>query len=258
LNQIVISDLPAWKMNTMDLQDKGLQEAIAERHSVRRYLDKPLDADVKAKLEAAVQDANSKGGLHIQLVCGDAAVFGGALKLMRICNEAPAYFALIGPDSAQLDEQCGYWGERLVLYAQQLGLNTCWVGMGRKGKSHATLATGERFVIVIACGYGAEAGKPHKSKPLSEVCEVINVDKVANDVSEHVMSGTYPQWFHNAMQTVLLAPTAMNQQKFMFTLDAATGLARADAPKGAYTQVDLGIAECHFDIGAGFERSRLI
>jgi hypothetical protein len=39
------------------------------------------------------------------------------------------YIALIGKKSSSLEEQAGYYGEQLVLTAQQLGLNTCWVAM---------------------------------------------------------------------------------------------------------------------------------
>jgi hypothetical protein len=36
---------------------------------------------------------------------------------------------LIRKKSDDLDEKVGYWGEQLVLLAQTLGLNTCWVGL---------------------------------------------------------------------------------------------------------------------------------
>ncbi len=36
---------------------------------------------------------------------------------------------MIGKKGPTLEESCGYYGERLVLLAQQLGLNTCWVAM---------------------------------------------------------------------------------------------------------------------------------
>ena len=47
----------------------------------------------------------------------------------------------------------------------------------------------------------------------------------------------------------LLAPTAMNQQKFTFTLQGGNRAAKAGT--GFYTKVDLGIAKYHFEIGAG-------
>ena len=46
----------------------------------------------------------------------------------------------------------------------------------------------------------------------------------------------------------MLVPTAMNQQKFHFTLDK--NIATAKAGLGFYTKLDLGIVKCHFEIGA--------
>ena len=39
------------------------------------------------------------------------------------------YIALIGRKNNDLDEKIGYYGERLALVAQTLGLNTCWVAL---------------------------------------------------------------------------------------------------------------------------------
>ena len=45
----------------------------------------------------------------------------------RIQN-AKSYIAMIGnKDDKSVDEKIGYYGEKLVLKAQEIGLNTCWV-----------------------------------------------------------------------------------------------------------------------------------
>ena len=65
-----------------------------------------------------------------------------------------------------LDEKCGYWGEKIALYVQTLGMNTCWVAMTySKRKAHFTIEAGEKLCLVIAVGYGLTQGIPHKSKP---------------------------------------------------------------------------------------------
>ena len=58
-----------------------------------------------------------------------------------------------------------------------------------------------------------------------------------------------PDWFRAGAEAALLAPTAMNQQKFLFVLDGNKVSAKAGF--GFYTKIDLGIAKCHFEIGAG-------
>ena len=51
------------------------------------------------------------------------------------------------------------------------------------------------------------------------------------------------------MEAALLAPTAMNQQKFVFTLNGNQVSAKAGL--GFYSKIDLGIVKYHFEIGAG-------
>ena len=68
--------------------------------------------------------------------------------------------------------------------------------------------------------------------------------------------GTAPEWFARGVELALLAPTAMNQQKFRFELldgDADAGKPRVKATTGlgSYAAIDLGIAKLHFELGAG-------
>ena len=146
------------------------------------------------------------------------------------------YIALVGKKSDQLSEQCGYYGEKLVLFAQTLGLRTCWVGASyRKRKAAFQLEDSEKCCLVIAIGYGAEDGVPHHSKSLESVIRI---------------KDEMPHWFEKGVQAALLAPTAVNQQKFLFTL-VNDHTVRAGAGWGLYTEVDLGIVKYHFELAAG-------
>lgn len=136
--------------------------------------------------------------------------------------------------SPRRDETLGYYGEKLVLKAQELGLNTCWVAMTH-GKSKADVRKGEKQVCLISLGYGVTQGVAHKNKPLQEVC---------NDTTN------MPVWFLNGMEAALLAPTAMNQQKFFFELLPDSKI-NATCGKGFYTKLDFGIVKYHFEMGAG-------
>jgi len=88
--------------------------------------------------------------------------------------------------------------------------------------------------MVLTIGYGETEGVPHKGKQVEELC-------VCND--------EMPDWFHRGVEAASLAPTAMNQQKFRFTLQG--NVVSATAGSGFYTKTDMGIAKCHFEIGAG-------
>lgn len=216
-------------------------EAIQARHSVRQYLNKPLKPDELAQLRAEVDACNRESGLHIQLVINEARAFEGAMARYGKFSGVQNYFALVGRAGPDLQEKCGYWGERLVLRAQAMGLNTCWVALTfTKVKSAYKLDDGEKLAAVIALGHGATQGVPHKSKPIEEVAKV---------------EGPMPDWFRAGMEAVLLAPTAVNQQKFLFTLEE-DGRVSAQPGHAFYVKMDLGIAKYHFEVGAGKETFR--
>lgn len=213
----------------------NLTEAMKERHSVRQYTDRPLSVEAISALRDEIDACNQEGGLHIQLVIDEPKAFDCFMAHYGKFSGVKNYIAMIGKKDSALDEKCGYYGERLVLKAQQLGLNTCWVAMTySKVKTAFSVGKGEKLCVVISMGYGKTQGISHKSKTVSEVSKAW---------------GPIPDWFKSGVEAALLAPTAMNQQKFTFTLDG--GKVSAKAGKGFYSKIDLGIAKYHFEIGAG-------
>lgn len=215
----------------------NLMEAINARHSVRQYKNKPLDAELILALQKEIESCNAESDLHIQLVTNEPKAFSGFMAHYGKFNGVTNYIAMIGKKGADLEEKCGYYGERLVLRAQQLGLNTCWVAMTyTKVKSAFSVEKGEKLCIVISLGFGETQGTAHKSKSFEEVVTA---------------QGKIPDWFRNGVEAALLAPTAMNQQKFKFILDGNKVSAKAGF--GFYTKIDLGIAKYHFEIGSNKE-----
>lgn len=214
-------------------------QAILERHSVRQYVDKPISDDIKVKLTKYVAQQNDESGLHIQAVFDEPRAFNSSSFMADYGSfkNVTNYIALVGKKTADLDEKCGYYGEKIVLFAQMLGLNTCWVGMSySKSKARFDIEKDKKLCLVIALGYGKNQGKPHKSK---------TYDAVAKS------SVPAPDWFKNGIRAALLAPTAINQQKFKFYYDGKCVDAKAGI--GFFSKVDLGIAKAHFEIGAGKE-----
>lgn len=213
----------------------NLMEAMEARHSVRQYTEKPLGEEVLSALQSEIAACNQESGLHIQLVTNEPKAFDGFMAHYGKFSGVTDYIAMIGKKGADLDEKCGYYGERLVLKAQQLGLNTCWVAMTySKIKTAFSVSQGEKLCVVIALGYGKTQGTAHKSKSIEEVSRA---------------EGQVPDWFRQGVEAALLAPTAMNQQKFLFTLEGDQVSAKAG--RGFYSKVDLGIVKYHFEIGAG-------
>ena len=211
-----------------------IREAVRARHSVRSYTARPIDGAVLKALEDEIKACNAESGLSIRLFLNDPDAIKG-LWAYGAFENADNYLALIGPDTADFSERCGYYGERLVLFAETLGLNTCWIaGSYKKGRVKQICGDGERLAAIISIGYGARPGKPHRSKTFAQVTEV---------------DGEAPDWFKEGVEAALLAPTAINQQRFRFILK--DGEATAKALRGPYSRIDLGIVKYHFEIGSG-------
>lgn len=214
----------------------NLMEAIEARHSVRAYRDEPIPAELREKLNACVAELNRESGLHITVQYDDPEGFDSRLAHYGSFRNVKNYIVLAGKKEGDFDFRCGYFGERLVLYAQQLGLNTCWAALTfNRKKVRSLVPEGESLCMVIALGYGESQGRPHRSKSPEQV---------------HESAGEIPNWFRAGLEAALLAPTAVNQQKFCFGMENGEPTVRVRG-LGSCTRVDLGIAALHFELGSG-------
>ena len=210
-----------------------MRQAMSERHTVRRYLDKPLEADVLARVRECLRVANERFGTDVRLVTDDASAFNAALRLV-LAKGVRNYFVLAGDEDATLHERLGMASAELMLRCQTLGLNTWWVGGTFSRKAVAATVPGEVMVGIVAVGYGATQGRPHKSKTPAEVSSY---------------EGEAPAWFTAGVEAALLAPTALNRQAF--TIRGSDNVVEASYAPGALSGEDLGIVKYHFELGAG-------
>lgn len=207
-------------------------ELMKTRHSVRRFTDASLKAEAVETLNAVIAVCNKEGGLHIQLITEEPEAFQAGKPTYGQFKGCKNYLALVGPKGK--DEEIGYYGERIVLKAQALGVNSCWVALTyKKGKAAVKTGAGEKLYMVVALGYGETQGVSHKVKAFEEISDYKPGD---------------PEWYKAGLEAALLAPTAMNQQKFRF--ERIGDKIKAKAGIGFYTRTDLGIAKYHFELGA--------
>ena len=221
-------------------------EAIKARHSVRQYLDKPIEAEKIEAIQACIDQCNREGGVHLQLVTNEPKAFRKGVDWPKYgkFGNVENYIAVVAPKGKGGDVTAGYYGEKVVLLAQVLGLNSCWVGLTfKKVKQAYSVGEGEVLKAVISIGYGTTQGVQHPQK------------RTFNDVAVNKSSTTeFPDWFVHGVEAALLAPTAVNQQKFEFILhDDNRVEAVAKFSLIGYAHLDLGIAKYHFEVGAGKE-----
>ncbi len=213
-----------------------IKEAIKERHSVRQYTEAPIEGEIRNALEMLINKCNEESGLNIQLICDDKECFDVFLGHYGKFSNATNYIALVGKAAPDLEEKAGYFGQKIVLIAQTMGLNTCWVaGTYGKNKCKANIGAGEKLACIISIGYGANKGTEHRSKPVSKLCRV--------------PESSMPEWFKEGVEAALLAPTAINQQKFIIDLDGDIPV--ITARMGPYSKIDLGIVKYNFEAASG-------
>ena len=217
-------------------------ETIRERHSVREYDGKPLTQAEFNVLGAVVEECARESGLDIQLVGDNPEVFYVVARfgLIRGCFTHVAFVVddakVGGATKVAVDEALGYWGQKIVLVAQDMGLNTCWCALCSRKKSRAVVASGKKVRLVIAVGHGKTQGFPRKTKSVGALSSV-ECEKL-------------PAWFATAMEAAQLAPTAMNNQNFKITLLSDGKTVRIEAPQSGLNVIDEGIVRCNFEIAA--------
>lgn len=205
-------------------------EIMKNRHSVRRYRNQIIEQPKREAINSYIEEANSESGLSVQVFYDEPKCFDSFMAHYGKFKNVQNYIAIVGSRDKQ--EEAGYYGEKIVLKCQEIGLNTCWVAMTH-GKSKAEIKKGQKLLIIIALGYGETQGIAHKSKSIQELYD-------ADD---------NPEWFERGMEAVSLAPTAMNQQKFHFKLE--NGEVTVKNLGGFYSVIDLGIVKYHFEAATG-------
>ena len=212
-----------------------ISEAIEARHSVRAYQNKQIDQETRQQLNRFAEKCNQESGLHIFIRYDDPDGFDSRLAHYGHFRNVKNYIVLAGKKTEDFDFICGYYGEKMVLFAQQHGLNTCWTALTFNKKTvRKMIPDGETLCMVIALGYGETQGANRKSKTPGDV----------------VKGTTNQLWFQKGIDAALKAPTAINQQKFLFSIKNGAPFVQVKG-WGSYAKVDLGIVAYHFEIASG-------
>lgn len=213
----------------------NIKEAARRRHTVKKFTDKSISADIVLLLNDKIIQINQSANLDFLLVTGNADGLSNIAKLI-LSKGVKNYFILAGKESPDLDEKLGYYGTELMLYSQILGLNTWWIGGTYSSKTISKYFKSDEVITkgIIVVGYGETQGVPHKCK---------RAEKIAT------YDGIVPQWFREGMEFLLYAPTAYNKQNFI--VKGNENKVRLRSESGRFGKIETGIGKYHFEIGAG-------
>ena len=103
-----------------------LLEAISARHSVRKYLEREIPADIIAALQDKIMECNKiESHLNIQLVQNETKCIHGNAVVWFV-HGVKNYLVMVGKKAKDLNERGLLWRATRPLCPQTLGLNTCW------------------------------------------------------------------------------------------------------------------------------------
>lgn len=228
---------------------------IKQRRSRRSFETKSLEADHLADIQSVCSDFTPFPYCRsVVVTMSPENVFRGAIGPYGKIRGAPAFIAFIGNmENPNVQEQVGYMGEGIILEAEAMILDTCWVALFRSKVVDSLLELGknERVLAVAAIGYAKEResieervmtgfGWTHRRKPLTEL--MIGSERL-----------DYSQWVQSALNAARLAPSAVNRQPWRFQVDSngiTVSVNSLSHEYGVSRRLDCGIAMLHIEVAA--------
>ena len=216
-------------------------KAIDMRHSRRAYKNKPLDRDIIDVISSMVDSVNEEAGL-------DFILFEDGTPFFKIFSGKFSMIVIAGEDSQKARENCGYYGESIVLQCVYHGLSTCWVsGSYNENKVYEAidLPSEKRIYAVITIGY-TKQNRTLLEKTMYKATHKKN--KTYQDMFEYC-DEKLPDAYAYGMELVEKAPSAVNRRPVKFRYENGKLSAYVNEPYSDKS-VHFGIAKLHFVIGA--------
>ena len=237
----------------------NMTEMIRSRRSIRTFDGKPLREEDAAGILAFASKVENPYQLPIEWRLLDKKKDNLSVPVIA---GADSYIAGKMRRAPHAEEAFGYTFEKVVLYAQSLGVGTTWIAgtMDRKAFEHAMrLSEDEVMPCVSPLGYPAEKMSLRETMMRKGVKadSRLGFEKLFYDGSfEKPLIAENAGELQYALEMVRLAPSAVNGQPWRvvrcgdrvhFYEKRSKGMA-SDA--WDIQKIDMGIALCHFELGA--------
>jgi hypothetical protein len=254
--------------------NKPITEIIPQRFSCRAYLETPIDMGTRQSLLDLMDTRQSEpfgSRPRFSLVAAtdqDRRALRGLGTYGFIRGASGFILGALEPAEKDLEDY-GYSMERIILFATDLGLGTCWLGGTFTQSSFArkiSLAGDEVMPAVASIGYIADPEKArdgfirqyagaHHRRAWKELFfdRQFGVPLAPEDAGQYAIP----------LEMVRLAPSASNKQPWRIVKDRSAWhfyMQRTPGYRQGFFQVllnlvdlqriDMGIAMCHFELTA--------
>ncbi|MFC1958961.1 nitroreductase family protein [Chloroflexota bacterium] len=212
---------------------------------------------------------------NIQLICNSFQPFGNARAIL--VKEAPAqvfkgisiigsygrirgakaFLAFVGnTKSPMVQEQVGYTGEGIILEAEAMNLNTCWVGGSFRREvvnSLIDIRQDEKVFAITPIGYAIK--KPKFEEKLMTVFGLAHRRKPLSDLVIGLKEAEWPKWMKASLEAARLAPSAINRQPWRFIAEeniitVALNDKKLQIDSTMSKRLCCGIAMLHIEVAA--------
>ena len=256
------------------LYNKPATEIIRERFSCRTYIDKPIAEENLESLSdylSAIGRGPFGGAVRFKLIAAadqNRKALQGLGTYGFIKGASGFLVGAVRPSSKNLEE-FGCMMERVILFATNMGLGTCWLGgsFTRSSFAKKISATADELVPAVASvGYilkKEQAGVTirqlvggHNRKPWKDLFfrEKFCIPLSPNEAGPYAAP----------LEMVRIGPSASNKQPWRIIKEGNSWHFYMQRTKGygnSFTfrllniadlqRVDMGIAMCHFELTAG-------
>lgn len=244
-----------------------MKKAIKQRRSVRSYNGDALTGNHERLIQSYISNPDNLIG-----------IFGNEIRIFLnktdgqksekigtygIIKNAPAYLVTVSKTSKEALVDCGYVFEKLVLYLESIGLNTCWMGgtfNRKKIKVQGNIGNDEMIPIISPVGYGRK-----KKSFVDKTFRKLAKSDQRKDFDELFFEGDFNSKIEDisvreVLEQVRIAPSASNQQPWRVVMGANERAhffieRTPDYGKGKLSydiqMVDIGIAICHYEVMVG-------
>ena len=235
-------------------------ETMLTRKSVRSYDGRAVAAETLKKVKAFAAGIENPFGIPVRFVFLDAQEEGLSSPVL---TGEPLYVAGKVDKVPYGDVAFGFAMEELLLFAWSLGLGSVWIGGTMKREAFeaaAGLEAGERMPCVSPLGYPA-AKRSLRETVMRRGCGAdgrLPGEKLFFDGGfDRPLVGKALEPWNDLLELVRWAPSAVNKQPWRVILRNGTyhfylkhDRGYVSDAVGDMQEIDLGIALCHFVLGA--------
>lgn len=235
-------------------------QLLQSRHSVRAFSTEEIPAPVLNKLRAEATMTNThEQGMRFQIVTDDPDPFRGFSKSYGIFTNPRCYLAAV-VDTATPDalERAGYFAEKFVMKAVELGLATCFVGGTYDGKQvKVQIRAGEKILFLVL--FGLPLGKTRlAARMMAGLVHLRKMQPRQFFSPEDALDRALEQFpsLRTGLQAVACAPSALNRRPvrlFVGGDESAPCICAKVNPGNPRNLIDLGIAKFNYNYATSSE-----